>query len=283
MNRNDDTHRMNRHRLSLLLRGLAAAGAAALLAGCGTTTVSRGVNEQGVATELVFPKIQDHATLPEGTFPNLANLRAVGPGLSKDQLYDLLGRPHFREGLWGVREWDYVFQFRNAGGVTTCQYKVLFDKDHLARGFHWLPESCAAQVAGAAPVAAVRNFRLTADALFAFDRAAPADLKPEGRAEIQRLAAQLKQAQYERVEVVGHTDRLGAPEYNQRLSEQRAQTVRTVLIEEGVPATRIEASGRGALEPVVQCEQGDRAALIECLAPNRRVDVRVLASGARGR
>ncbi|RYF77773.1 MAG: outer membrane protein assembly factor BamE [Comamonadaceae bacterium] len=276
------------------LSWLAAGCAAALLAGCGTSVVSRGLNAEGVASEVVFPDIAGRATLPEGTFVNLDNLRAVGAGLSKAQLYDLLGTPHFQEGLFGVREWDYVFNFRSGGGVTTCQYKVLFDKDYLARSFHWKPDTCAAVlaanptpapvVAAAAPVpmpAASRSFRLTADALFAFDRAGVADLKPDGRRAIDQLAAELKGAQYERVEVLGHTDRLGSADYNLRLSQQRANTVRAVLVEGGVPASRIAARGRGAADPVVQCSQSARAALIECLAPNRRVDVSAQASSAR--
>lgn len=281
-------------RPSAVLSWVAAGCAALLLAGCGTSTVSKGLNAEGVASEVVFPDIANRATLPEGTFVNRDNLRAVGAGLSKDQLYNLLGTPHFQEGMFGVREWDYVFNFRSGGGVTTCQYKVLFDKDYLARNFYWKPDSCAALLADtpvpapavavaapATPAPVTRNFRLTADALFPFDRSGVADLKPEGRRALDRLATELKGAQYERVEVVGHTDRLGSAEYNLRLSQQRANTVRAVLVEGGVAASRIDARGRGAAEPVVQCSQSARAALIDCLAPNRRVDVSAQASGSR--
>lgn len=109
-----------------------------------TSTVSRGVGDDGTAQELVFPDIQASATLPEGSFPNADDLRAVQPGLSKDQIAALLGRPHFREGLADVREWDYVLNFRDAGGVATCQFKVLFDKEHLARSLYWKPAACPA-------------------------------------------------------------------------------------------------------------------------------------------
>src|SRR5690606_5044560 len=43
-----------------------------------------------------------------GSYPNIDNLRQVGDGITRDQLYDLLGRPHFAEGF-RVREWDYLF------------------------------------------------------------------------------------------------------------------------------------------------------------------------------
>lgn len=262
----------------------ATAGAAlALAAGC-TSTVSRGIGDDGHAAEVVFPDIERDATQPEGTFPNLDNLRAVGAGLTKDQLYDLLGRPHFREGLFAVREWDYVFNFRSGGGVTTCQYKVIFDKDYRARSFHWKPAACAAMIAPAAagaappvaaPARATRQFRLSADALFAFDGI---DLQPEGRREIARLASQLEGARYERIEVVGHTDRLGSPAYNQRLSQKRAEAVRGALVAQGIAPSRVVASGRGETQPVVQCDRSAKSALIACLAPNRRVDIVVEAS-----
>lgn len=67
--------------------------------------------------------------------------------MSKDQLLDLLGKPHFSEGLVDVREWDYVFNLRTgpAPAFITCQYKVIFDSRHQAQSFHWQPASCAGQ------------------------------------------------------------------------------------------------------------------------------------------
>lgn len=124
-----------------------AFSAVALLAGCGTSTVSKGVTDEGTATDIVFPE-PSGASVKGGIFPNVDNLRQVGTGLTKHQLYDLLGAPHFAEGIGEVREWDYIFQFRAIPGtdtsVTTCQYKVLFDKAIQARTFHWKPASCVA-------------------------------------------------------------------------------------------------------------------------------------------
>ena len=53
--------------------------------------------------------------------------------------------PHFAEGMYGVREWDYTFNFRTGQGnaFTTCQFKVIFDKDAVAQTFHWQPAACA--------------------------------------------------------------------------------------------------------------------------------------------
>lgn len=263
-------------------------GAAALLAACGTRHVSRDISAEGVAAEVVFPA-PERAVLKEGTFPNLDNLRQVGAGVSKEQLYHLLGRPHFREGYAGVREWDYLFRFRDAGGVTTCQYKVIFDREYLARSFHWQPQACgerlrepvAAAAPPPAPAAAARRFSVSADALFAFGRAGAEDLQPAGRADIARMAAELRDAgDVRRVRVIGHTDRLGSESGNRALSLRRAETVRRLLIEQGLPAQRVSAEGRGASEPVAgPCPAGKREALIACLQPDRRVEIAADAEG----
>jgi outer membrane protein assembly factor BamE (lipoprotein component of BamABCDE complex) len=67
---------------------LAKFAAAALIAAAGLT---------GCATQQGDPPFPspDTATLPEGTYPNLANLAQVQPGVTKNQLYELLGPPHF--------------------------------------------------------------------------------------------------------------------------------------------------------------------------------------------
>jgi OOP family OmpA-OmpF porin len=272
------------HRFSAI-----AAGAAALLVlqGC-SSYVSKGITDDGKATEVVFPNIDNDAWLKEGTFPNLANLRAVAPGVTKDQLYDLLGRPHFREGMAGPREWDYIFHFRKpGGGVTTCQYKAIFDKDYKAQTFHWLPAGCG-DVLAARPVqaaerpagpasAAPRKITLGADGLFRFDGGALADLLPEGRRKLDALAGDIKSVKtFDAIKVTGHTDRLGSNTYNNALSLARANTVRDYLVQAGVAPQNMQVQGKGESEPKVQCAQTARAALIDCLAPNRRVEIEVL-------
>ena len=78
------------------------------------------------------------------------------------------------------------------------------------------------------------------------------------------------------INVNGHTDRLGSAQYNQKLSEKRAEAVRAYLVSKGVDASRIETYGFGKTLPVKACpDQKNRKALIECLAPNRRVEVEV--------
>jgi OOP family OmpA-OmpF porin len=88
--------------------------------------------------------------------------------------------------------------------------------------------------------------------------------------------------QYEVLLVNGHTDRLGTASYNQALSEQRANAVRTYLVQSGIPAKDVRATGYGKTRPVTtpqQCQGQSGTALIRCLQPDRRVDVEV--SGTR--
>jgi len=78
------------------------------------------------------------------------------------------------------------------------------------------------------------------------------------------------------VHVDGHADRLGSPQYNQKLSEKRADAVRAYLVSKGFDASKIETLGSGKTNPIKSCpDQKDRKSLIECLAPNRRVVVEV--------
>lgn len=263
---------------ALLTRRFAMATALVLLSAC-TRHVSRDITPGGQAGKVIFPD-SGRIVLKEGTFPNLDNLRAVGPGVTKEQLYYLLGRPHFREGYYGVREWDYLFHFRTPHGVRTCQYKVIFDERYLGHSFHWEPAECASVLKEAEPMlepepASVRRYELRVDTLFAFDRSEAADLLPGGRAEVNRIVGELAHVkQVRHVRVIGHTDMLGSESYNLALSQRRANTIRMLLIQGGVPSDVVFAEGRGESEPVRNCDMNTvRSLLVECLQPNRRVEV----------
>lgn len=253
--------------------------AATALAACGT--VSRNVANDGRgADQIVFPDMAS-AILQGGTFVNLDNLRQVAPGMSKDQLYDLLGRPHFHEGAFGVREWDYIFDFRTGNGdeFVSCQYKVLFDRQLLAQSFHWKPTACAERLVSRSPptpapvVAQPRTLSLSADALFAFDSAVLSDA---GQRRLDVLVAELDAAGTPTsISITGHSDRIGSDHYNLELSQRRARSVADYLIAHGLPTTAVSAHGHGEREPLSDCHQASRDALIACLAPDRRVEIEI--------
>ena len=129
----------------------------------------------------------------------------------------------------------------------------------------------------AAPPArmAPQSFVFSADALFAFDKSV---LKPEGKAALDDFARQLGGARYDVVFVTGHADRFGSNEYNQKLSERRAQAVKDYLVSRDIAANRINADGKGETQPVTQagaCSGAKSAKVIACLQPDRRVHAEV--------
>jgi OOP family OmpA-OmpF porin len=79
------------------------------------------------------------------------------------------------------------------------------------------------------------------------------------------------------VVINGHADRLGSHEYNQKLSEKRAEVAKAYLVGQGVPANSVDTIGFGKTQPaqgVAKCEDSlGRKKLIECLQPHRRVEV----------
>lgn len=267
------TKQMQMFALALLVLGVSACG-----------NVSRNVANDGhTASKLVWPAPEAATPMHKGgTFPNLANLRQLHAGLNKQQVSALIGYPHFSEGVWSVREWNYLFNFRKAGTdeVTVCQYKVLFDENKLAQSFYWKPESCAAlleqspPIASASPAPVEEKRVLSADAVFGFDKGSVADISPEGRDELDKLAGELRGSDA-KIHIAGYTDRLGAAAHNQSLSQHRADAVRDYLASRGIPANRMTSEGRGEADPVKDCPNGSRAQLIACLAPNRRVEVTV--------
>lgn len=123
-----------------------------------------------------------------------------------------------------------------------------------------------------APVAAPRFEKTTISAteLFKFDSSEVTPVQPE----LEKLTDSLKVSKEpQKVNIVGYTDRIGSEEYNQKLSERRAEAVKTYLVDKGVEAQRLVTEGKGEKDPVVQCDEKNREKLIECLQPNRRVQI----------
>jgi len=87
---------------------------------------------------------------------------------------------------------------------------------------------------------------LDSEVSFDFDRA---DIKPPFRPSLDKLSGVLQKYDRTVVHVVGHTDSIGSEQYNQRLSQQRAESVGNYLIASGVPANRLRTEGRGESEP----------------------------------
>ena len=153
------------------------------------------------------------------------------------------------------------------------------DKDLLPK------ETCEPKAAAkpAMPAAAGvkpsgEKITVAADALFDFNKAV---LRPAGKAKLDELVSKAKAIKLEVILAVGHTDRVGGDAYNQKLSEKRAAAVKEYLVAKGIEANRVYTEGKGEKQSVTgdKCK-GDKktAALIDCLQPDRRVDIEVIGT-----
>ena len=103
---------------------------------------------------------------------------------------------------------------------------------------------------------------------FAFDSA---EILPESFPLMRQIAEAIQQnPQILRIEIQGHTDDQGSYDYNARLSQNRAESVQTWLVEAGVDAGRLSARGYGESRPLVREETE------EARATNRRVEFRIM-------
>jgi outer membrane protein OmpA-like peptidoglycan-associated protein len=103
-----------------------------------------------------------------------------------------------------------------------------------------------------------------------------ADLKEESHSLLDEVAKMLKDnPQVELISVEGHTDSTGSPDFNRKLSQQRAESVAKYLSTKGVKAARMEPKGFGPDKPIADNESdAGREA-------NRRVEFNILKQGPK--
>lgn len=131
----------------------------------------------------------------------------------------------------------------------------------------------------AAPEPVIEKVTLNADTLFDFDKAI---LRPQGRDALDAFVGKLQGVELQTITAVGHTDRIGSSSYNQKLSNERAAAVKDYLVSKGIDSGHVKTDGVGETQPVTkagECAGGKSKKVIECLQPDRRVDIEV--SGTR--
>ncbi|HVL79785.1 MAG TPA: OmpA family protein [Sphingomicrobium sp.] len=110
--------------------------------------------------------------------------------------------------------------------------------------------------------------RMPSGITFDFDRA---DIKPQFRTTLDEVAATLRTYNQTYIDVLGHTDTTGTHEYNQRLSERRAQSVADYLVARGVTPARVATRGFGKTQPIYLPDDTEAKR-----AANRRVEIKVV-------
>ena len=143
----------------------------------------------------------------------------------------------------------------------------------------WTPataaKGCDGALVAAAPAAAgVSQSKITlqADTLYDFNKS---DLKPEGKATLDKIAADLNKIKLEVIIAVGNTDSVGTDAYNMALGQRRAQSVKSYLTSKGVDGSRIYTESKGKSNPVAS------NATAEGRAKNRRTDIEVVGTAAK--
>ena len=210
----------------------------------------------GTSANFVYPTFDETVEFPskskakqkEGAFVNPGNLLMVQPGMTKKQLYTHLDTPHFSEGLFGVKQWNYIFHFRQVGSseILTCQYRIDFDKKYRVQQTYLDSKQCYDFIVAfdqpqnvtvvpaptptpaserevvQIPRSAAKTYAITFD----FDEKV---IDSNGMAILGDVKQELSTGQYSEVVITGYTDNVGPNGYNDRLAMERAAQVQTAL------------------------------------------------------
>lgn len=140
-------------------------------------------------------------------------------------------------------------------------------------------EQAFRQELAASEAAAVRregnllSIVLQGDMTFDTDSAA---IRSGLRSEVDRMAQVMQQYPQTRIRIEGYTDSTGAESYNQQLSERRAQSVKELLVQQGVSPARIDTIGFGESQPVATNATAEGRRL------NRRVEIKIVPNEVMG-
>jgi outer membrane protein OmpA-like peptidoglycan-associated protein len=150
---------------------------------------------------------------------------------------------------------DFLYQSDNVNISDTAAYQVINRPVELA------PLTVGSKIV-------VRNI---------FFASGKSELEPESKAELDKLVTLLTGFPKLVLEIAGHTDAAGGDDLNQRLSEQRAQSVANYLIAHGIDKSRLRTKGFGEKQPIAQNYNKDGSPNRAGMSMNRRFEFTVLS------
>nr|WP_301011685.1 OmpA family protein [Halomonas sp.] len=259
---------------------LGAASIAAVLALAGCASPPNNDRTDLRDAEDGFPALEGN-WYDGGKFVDPENILRIRESQTKDQVRQLIGNPHYAEGFFGVREWNYVFNLYTGNGneYITCQYQVHYDDEMALESTRWRDAQCPAllvpiEVEEIAAEPREEKLTLSSDVLFDFDSDT---LTLEGRRTVDQVTQTITNDFVSpSVLIIGYTDRFGSEAYNLALSNSRAETVGDRMANQGVRRSSIMTAGRGMADPAVECPgRTATPGVTECLRPNRRVEITV--------
>jgi len=173
-------------------------------------------------------------------------------------------------------------------GTGLCVHTGFGPAPQWTRGCHAeipLPLAVAAPapepvvVAAAAPLAVYEKVAFDANVMFDSGKSA---LRPAGRDTLDQFVAKIHGLDTRSIVAIGYADRMGTQDSNQALSERRVDVVKSYLVDKGIKAERVEASGRGETAPTTatgECKDANNAKNVACMQPDRHVFIEI--SGTR--
>ena len=167
---------------------------------------------------------------------------------------------------------DGTLPWKNSDGTLCWRDNNWTPASAMANCDGWIaPKPPPAPAPAAAPAVTQSKITLQADTLYDFDKST---LKPEGKATLDKIAADLSKIKLEVIIAVGNTDSVGTDAYNMALGQRRAQSVKDYLVSKGVDQSRIYTESKGKSNPVAS------NATAEGRAKNRRTDIEVVGTAA---
>jgi OmpA-OmpF porin, OOP family len=141
-------------------------------------------------------------------------------------------------------------------------------------------QAAPAPIVVAPPRPVIEKVTLSSDVLFEFGRAT---LRDEGKQKLDDLAGRISGANVEEIVAVGHADRIASENFNQKLSDERANAVKVYLVDRGMSPQLVKTEGKGESQPVTDCrkmgaERASNKKLVNCLQPDRRVEIEVFGT-----